>query len=342
VRPSVRAAVRVLPGTPGVYRFRDSRRRVLYVGRAAHLRRRVASYWGELSDRRHLRAMVPNITEIEAVECASEHEAAWLERNLLEGRPLPPWNRTPGGQEVVVCIRVDSSARSPGISVLHLPVARTDASSSVRYFGPYLGGARVRLAAAGLHRALPLRYTSDGQSSLLRELGVSRGVDEADREALASSLYAVLAREPGAVAALRVRLAELRDAAAAGQAYEVAGRIQTELAALEWITCQQRAAVLEAQEMKVAGWADGVLVRFDVRAGRLGGWRKYVRSRAQAEPWLAATPPEWHEFAERNATLAARLRSAAIGASAASHVPDMATLRTSETSLARCLLWPSE
>jgi excinuclease ABC subunit C len=315
VRPSPRAAVRVLPGAPGVYRFRDAERRVLYVGRATHLRRRVGSYWGELGDRRHLRAMVPSIAEIEAVECASEHEAAWLERNLLEG-PLPPWNRTPGGQEVVVCIRVDSSARSPGISVQHLPVARTDASSGVRYFGPYLGGARVRLAAAGLHRVLPLRYTSDGQSSLLRELGVSRGVDEADREALAASLYAVLGKEPAAVAAVRAQLAELRDAAAAGEAYEVAGRIQTELSALEWITCQQRAAVLEAREVRLAGWVDGVLVRFDMRAGRLTGWRKLVRSRAQAQPWLAATPPEWREFAERNAELAARLLAATAGASA--------------------------
>jgi len=259
--------------------------------------------------------MVPGITEIEAVECASEHEAAWLERNLLEGW-LPPWNRTAGGQEVAVCIRVDSSARSPGIAVLHLPVARRAEDSAVRYFGPYLGGARVRLAAAGLHRALPLRYTFDGQSSLLRELGVSRGVDAADRDALASSLCAVLAREPAAVAGVRGQLAELRDSAAAGEAYEVAGRIQTELAALEWVVCEQRAAVLEAPDVRLAGWADGVLVRFDVRAGRLCGWRQFARSRRQAEPWLAGTPPEWREFTERNADLAARLRAAMGGVSA--------------------------
>ena len=43
-----------LPGGPGVYRFRDARGRVLYVGRAVNLRRRVISYWGDLGDRPYL------------------------------------------------------------------------------------------------------------------------------------------------------------------------------------------------------------------------------------------------------------------------------------------------
>src|SRR5579875_2049517 len=78
------AAVRRLPSGPGVYRFRDSRDRVLYVGRATALRQRVGSYWSDLRDRRHLRRMVAAVARIEAVACASVHEAAWLERNLLE------------------------------------------------------------------------------------------------------------------------------------------------------------------------------------------------------------------------------------------------------------------
>ena len=309
----MRAVVRGLPGAPGVYRFRDSRRRVLYIGRATHLRRRVASYWGDLGDRQHLAAMVPRIAGIEAVECASEHEAVWLERNLLEPW-LPPWNRTVGGQETAVCIRVDSSARSPGIKVLHLPVPEPQSGAgqaAVRHFGPYLGAARVRLAAAGLHRALPLRYAADGQSGLLRELAGRRGVDRTDREELAAALCAVLEREPSAVAALHSQLVALREAATAGEAYELAGRIQAELAALDWITCPQRAATLEpVNKATVAGWADGVLVWFDVRGGRLTGWRQLARTKAQAETWLAATPPDWRDFADRNAVLAAQLLAA--------------------------------
>jgi hypothetical protein len=61
----LRAVVRRLPAAPGVYRFRDARGRVLYIGRATALRQRVGSYWTDLSDRRHLIRMVPQIVRIE-------------------------------------------------------------------------------------------------------------------------------------------------------------------------------------------------------------------------------------------------------------------------------------
>jgi len=110
------AVVGRLPGTPGVYRFRDAGNRVLYIGRAGSLRRRVASYWSDLGERGHLAAMVARIVRIEAVSCGSAHEAVWLERNLLE-TSLPPWNRTPGGLESAVYIRLDAGPIKPGLSV---------------------------------------------------------------------------------------------------------------------------------------------------------------------------------------------------------------------------------
>src|SRR5450631_3671221 len=139
-------AVDRLPSAPGVYRFRGSGGRVLYLGRAVDLRRRVASYWGDLGDRWHLTTMVPRIERVEAVVCDSAHEAAWLERNLLERR-LPSWIRT-RGEEVPVYVRVDGRPRSPGLAVVH----HVEPAVGVRHFGPYLGSVRARLAVAGLDR----------------------------------------------------------------------------------------------------------------------------------------------------------------------------------------------
>ena len=107
---SARELAARLPPGPGVYRFRDASGHILYLGRAVSLRRRVASYWGDLGDRGHLAAMVARIARVEAVICDSAHEAAWLERNLLR-RHKPPWNRSPsGGQEAEVWIRLSASA----------------------------------------------------------------------------------------------------------------------------------------------------------------------------------------------------------------------------------------
>lgn len=103
-------AIARLPAEPGVYRFRDDRRRVLYVGRATSLRARVRSYWGDLGDRGHLAPMVRAVARVEVLSCDSVHEATWLERNLLE-HSLPPWNRTPGGAEVPVYVRVDTGVK---------------------------------------------------------------------------------------------------------------------------------------------------------------------------------------------------------------------------------------
>jgi excinuclease ABC subunit C len=90
---AVRYAIARLPAAAGVYRFRGDDGTVLYIGRATTLRSRVASYWSDLRDREHLTAMVAAVARVEAVACASVHEAAWLERNLLEAR-MPRWNRT--------------------------------------------------------------------------------------------------------------------------------------------------------------------------------------------------------------------------------------------------------
>ena len=117
----------------------------------------------------------------------------------------------------------------------------------------------------------------------------------------------MLDRDPAAVALAGALLTERRDAAARTQAYELAGRIHAELTALDWVTCPQRAASLDLADADVAGWADGVLVRFELRAGRLTGWQQRSCSRARAERWLAGTPLAWRDFAAGNAALAASL-----------------------------------
>jgi excinuclease ABC subunit C len=294
-----------LPLAPGVYRFRDAAGRVLYVGRAVSLRRRVASYWGDLGDRRHLTVMVARIARVEAVPCDSAHEAAWLERNLLQRR-LPPWNRSPsGGQEAEVWIRLSASARAPGLAVVHQPGPPEVAA---RYFGPYLGGQKVRDAVSGLGRVLPLGYAADAAAGTARDLARVRGAAPGARAALAAALTAVLDRDPGAVTSLQAELTARRDAAAAALAFEFAGRLQAELEALAWIAGAQKVTQALPCDLDVHGWADGIRVSFEIRGGRLTGWRQRSCTAAAARRYLAQSPPEWAAFAARAAALAARLR----------------------------------
>ena len=140
---------------------------------------------------------------------------------------------------------------------------------------------------SGRGRVLPLGYAGDARAGTERDMARVLGASPAVRSGLARTIAAVLDRDRAAVAALRAELTARRDAAAAALAFEFAGRLQAELEALDWVTGEQK--VTGAQDdADVCGWADGVLVWFEIRDGRMPGWA---------------------DFARRNAELAARLRA---------------------------------
>lgn len=280
--------VRRLPHAPGVYRFRDATGRALYLGRATDLRSRVASYWS-LKDRRHLRRMIPAITRVEALTCASVHEATWLERNLLEHRMLR-WNRAVGGQESPVFIVLDTNPRHPGLSL-----------SYTEGFGPYLGWARAKLALSALHRIHPLAYARTAPTGAEKDMAERRGVSPADLPRLATAVEAVLRRDPVAVHDATGQLVHLRDQAGEALNFEHAGRLQDEIRALEWLTSPQRVTTPGGGDHTITGWSDGIQVTFEVHDGRLRTWRQRSTTRAPQQP----PPAGWADFALENAQLAA-------------------------------------
>jgi excinuclease ABC subunit C len=309
------ACIRRLPDEPGVYRFRDARGRALYLGRAVRLRRRVRSYWGDLGDRRHLARMVPQIVRVEALVCASDHEACWLERSLLE-QSLPRWNRAVGGAEVPFYLALDVTTPTPRLRLLHHPAepfgpTRRPAGRADVY-GPFLGGAKVRLLAGALHRVLPLAYTAERLTGTERDLGRIRGVGAEDRRAIVATCRAILQRRPDAVAAFLGDLTERRDIAARRQSYELAGRLQQELQAASWLLAPQRVAEVGSgarPPLELYGWQDGLLLQLSWVDGRIRRWHQRTCSAEAAAPQVAATPAPWREFVQRNARLAATLRA---------------------------------
>lgn len=299
-----RGAARLLPEAPGVYRFRDESGRVAYVGRATNLRTRVRSYWGDLPDRPQLRRMITTIATVEAVVCASAHEAAWLERNLLQ-RSLPRWNRIRGGTETPDWLVVDDDPHSPG---LHLSF---DAPTSAQEaFGPYLGYERSVLAREALLRVYPLQLTGSRPGASERALADARGVSSDQRADFAHRLRAVLGRDPGALADAEAGLVAARDRAVAQLAFETAQRVQLELGGLAWITAEQRVTGCAPEDVRVCGWADGVQFSLVATQGRLDRWVVRATEEAPGLRAAARTPPEWQEFARRNAELAATLARA--------------------------------
>lgn len=68
--------------------------------------------------------------------------------------------------------------------------------------------------------------------------------------------------------------------------------------------------VLTEPDSDVYGWADDLLVRFEIRGGRLSTWTQRTCRRANAQRYLDRTPDSWRAFAGRSAELSSRLSAA--------------------------------
>ncbi|HUQ39312.1 MAG TPA: DEDD exonuclease domain-containing protein [Acidimicrobiales bacterium] len=140
-----------LPRTPGVYLFRDRGGRVLYVGKATDLRRRVRSYFTG-DDRRKIGSLLRELHSIDHIECKGELEAAVLEIRLIH-QLLPRFNRHGTRWRQGAYLKLTLNERFPRLSV----VRRAKDGDGCLYLGPLPSTAMARHVADAIEMASPIR-----------------------------------------------------------------------------------------------------------------------------------------------------------------------------------------
>ncbi|MCA1832524.1 MAG: excinuclease ABC subunit UvrC [Actinobacteria bacterium] len=146
-----------IPDRPGCYLFRDERHRVIYVGKALSLRKRLSNYFGDPASL-HARtaAMVEQARDVEWIVAANEVESLHLEYNLIK-QHSPRFN---------VRYRDDKSypflAITWGEEYPRAMVMRGSKKKGVRYFGPYAHAYAIRETLDLLLRTFPMRTCSQG------------------------------------------------------------------------------------------------------------------------------------------------------------------------------------
>ena len=80
----IEAIIRSLPEEPGVYQYFDADGKILYVGKAKSLKKRVSSYFTKEHDSSRLRLLVKKIVDIKTIKVNTEMDALLLENNLIK------------------------------------------------------------------------------------------------------------------------------------------------------------------------------------------------------------------------------------------------------------------
>src|SRR6266516_4432919 len=140
-KPDLRKKVHEVPHKPGVYLMRDLFNRVIYVGKARDLRKRVSSYFLPsklaVADIK-TRAMLDAVWDLETHTVRSEAESVLLEGKLIK-EYRPRYNLSFRDDKRFLVVRVDLSEEWP-----RFRLARFKKDDRSRYFGPYAHAGALR------------------------------------------------------------------------------------------------------------------------------------------------------------------------------------------------------
>jgi excinuclease ABC subunit C len=149
-RESLEAQVASFPDAPGVYLFKDSRGRVLYVGKADVLRDRVRAYFGPTLDVRHIR-MVERSERVEFAVTGSISEAYLLEASLIK-QHKPRYNIRLKDDKSYPYVKITLGEDFPRILR-----TRSLGDRTARYFGPFANAKSVDQSLDLLQKLFPYR-----------------------------------------------------------------------------------------------------------------------------------------------------------------------------------------
>ncbi|MCJ7575094.1 MAG: excinuclease ABC subunit UvrC [Dehalococcoidia bacterium] len=149
------AELRALPAQPGVYLFKDKEGKVIYVGKAANLRSRVRSYFGNPSNLPpKIQRLVPTIQDLEFVITNSEQEALILECDTIK-RYAPKFNASLKDNKTFPYLKIDIGEDWPGVYI-----TRRMLKDGARYFGPFASAGSVRKTLRLIKKIFPYRSCS--------------------------------------------------------------------------------------------------------------------------------------------------------------------------------------
>ncbi len=257
--PNIRRLLDTLPDEPGIYVFRDGERRVLYVGKAKSLRKRVMSYFrnaGPGEGNARIARMLKRIHDFDFVVTSTETEALLLESNFIKHH-RPAYNIVLRDDKSYPYIAVTLNEEFPRVMLTRRPHR-----SGVSYFGPFTRAGMVRDTLDLLGKVFPYRKcrgVKPGRHSGTPCLNyhIGRCLAPCDGRVSAEEyrrmINRVVALLSGRSEGLSRELGQQMEDAAQRQEYEQAAILRNRLKALEHLLERQKAVAIGADSLDVVG-----------------------------------------------------------------------------------------
>jgi excinuclease ABC subunit C len=276
-----------IPDSPGAYFFRDAEGRVIYVGKAKSLKKRLPAYWSRPLHPR-TEAMMTQAERVEWIVASGEVDALMLEYNLIKEHH-PRFNVRYRDDKSYPYLSVTVGERWPRAHVMRGPRRK-----GVRFFGPYGHAYAIRRTLDSLTRVFPIRTCSDGffeqrrrarRPCLYYDIGrcagpcvpEKTGATEEGYRQIVEGLVDFLAGNHKPV--LRELDWEMREAAGR-QEFELAARYRDRLQAARKALEHQEMALPRPEDLDVIGLDEDDLEAafqvFFVRRGRVTGRKGWV------------------------------------------------------------------
>ncbi len=269
-----------------MYRFRDSRGRVIYVGKAKSLRSRLNSYFADFASLHpRTQMMVSDAASVDWTVVSTEVEALQLEYSWIKEFD-PRWNIRYRDDKSYPYLAVTLNEEYPRVTVMRGAKRR-----GVRYFGPYSHAWAIRETVDTLLRVFPVRTCSAGVFKRAGQIGrpcllgyigkcsapcVGR-ISADEHLELAEEFCDFMAGQTGK---FTKRLESLMREAARAEEFELAARLRDDLQALQRALEKQAVVLSDGTDCDVIGLTEDQLEAavqvFYIRGGRVRGQRGWV------------------------------------------------------------------
>ena len=282
--------LRSLTHRPGVYRMLDAKHKVIYVGKARDLKKRVASYFHRTQAAPKTAAMIEKVARVEVTVTNTEAEALLLEYNLIK-QHRPYFNVTLRDDKSYPYIYASTDHAFP-----RLRFHRGPRKGKGRYFGPYPSARAVRKTLNELQKLFLIRTCNDNffsnrtrpclQYQIKRCTAPCVDLISAEqyRKDIDAAIQFLDGRNQSVVDTFVVRM----DEAAAARQYEQAARFRDQISKLKAVEARQLVSRSANQDLDIIGFASNgaihcVTIIFIRNGAVIGSHDHFPRSPGQTD-----------------------------------------------------------